>query len=126
MNRGIEIGLHLRPGLPDENFVAQALGNLAAFGLEAERRERLEWRIVRVETGHQHHFRLILRHPERLLDIGFKSDVEATLRQLSNESVDELRIKLQGAVSEGLRPEQLRILREPVDFWRDDFWNWFG
>jgi hypothetical protein len=126
MNRGIEVGLHLRPGLPNENFVAEALGNLAAFGLEAERRERLEWRIVRVETGQQHHFRLILRHPDRLLDLGFKSSVEAILRQLSDESVDDLRTKLSAAETQGLRLVPLRTIQEPVDFWRDDFWNWFG
>jgi hypothetical protein len=127
MHRGAEVGIHLRPGLPDENFVAQALGNLAGFRLASQRGERLEWQVLRVEgSGGHHHYRLVLRHPDRLLDLGFSSELESILRELSEESVDELRARLESSEREGLRLVPLRHVREEVDFWRDDFWNWIG
>ena len=42
VSRGVEIGIHLAPGLADEAFVALALGNLAAYKLASERKERLQ------------------------------------------------------------------------------------
>jgi hypothetical protein len=126
MHRGLEVGIFLRPDLAEPNFVAMALGNLAAFRLEAERNERLEWQVLRVQTSDQHHYRLVLRHPERVLDLGFKSHLETILKDLSNETLEELRARLRAAEQQGLKPVALRSIREPVDFWRDDFWNWFG
>ena len=126
MHRGIEVGVYLRPGLEDDNFVAKALGNLAAFRLQAERKERLEWQVLRVEgTGH-HHYRLVLRHPEHILDLGFKSQLEAILNDLSNESVEQLRDRLRSAEGAGLESVSLRSVPQEVDYWRDDFWNWLG
>ena len=126
MHRGVEVGIFLRPGLADDDFVAQSLGNLAAFRLSSERRERLDWQVLRVEGSRSHHFRLVLRHPDRVLDLGFKSALEAILDDLSNETVDRLRERLQRAEQEGLRPVPLRRVPEEVDFWQDDFWNWIG
>ena len=127
MHRGIEVGIYLRPGLVDDNFVAQSIGNLAAFRLAADRHERLEWQVLRVEgTGSRHHYRLVLRHPERLLDIGFRSELERTLNDLSNESVDRLYDRLRTAERDGLRVVPLRHVHEEVDFWEDDFWNFIG
>ena len=127
MHRGIEVGIYLRPGLTDDNFVAQAIGNLAAFRLAADRHERLEWQVLRVQaSGSRHHYRLVLRHPERLLDIGFTSELERVLDDLSNESVDRLSERLGAAEREGLRLVPLRHVREEVDFWQDDFWNFIG
>ncbi len=127
MHRGLEVGIHLRPGLPEESFVAQALGNLAAFRLATRRRERLEWQVLRVEgSGGSHHYRLVLRHPDRLLDVGFRAEFEAILADLSNESVDQLRGRLAAAEKDGLRLVPLRHVREEVDFWRDDFWTYLG
>ena len=126
MNRGVEVGIHLRPGLEDDNFVANALGNLAAFRLQVERKERLEWQVFRVEGSAGHHYRLALRHPERVLDIGFRTNLEAVLQDLSDESVEELRQRLEMAVRAGLRESVLRTVRQEVDYWRDDFWNWLG
>lgn len=120
------MGLYLRPGLDDDNFVARALGNLAAFRLQQARGEKLEWQVLRVEgTGH-HHYRLVLRHPDRILDLGFKSQLETILNDLSNESVNELHERLRRAEEAGLRSVPLRTVPQEVDFWRDDFWNWFG
>lgn len=126
MPRGVDVGIYLRPDLKDDNFVAQALGNLAAYRLQAERRERLEWQILRVEEKPRHHYRLVFRHPDRLLDLGFKSDLERILRELSDESMDRLREQLSTAEREGLRLIALRSVQPDVDFWQDDFWNWLG
>jgi hypothetical protein len=126
MHRGLEIGLHLKPGLPDEGFVAMAIGNLAAFRLQQKRREPLVWQVIRIESSGNHHFRLVIRHPERVLDVGIGQDLKRILDSLSEETVEELRRRFQGAQQEGLQPVALRHLHEEVDFWRDDFWNWLG
>ncbi|MGI0155828.1 MAG: hypothetical protein ACREDE_06810, partial [Thermoplasmata archaeon] len=94
--------------------------------LQEERKERLEWQVLRVEGSRGHHYRLVLRHPERVLDLGFKSALEQVLNDLSNESVDQLRERLRAAEQAGLRVVQLRPIRQEVDYWRDDFWNWLG
>ena len=126
MHRGIELGLFLTPGLPNEGFVAEALGNLAAFALQRERQETLAWQVLRVEGTGAHHFRLIVRHPDRPLDVGFRKGLEGQLDTLSRCSVDELHRRLVEAKAEGLRPTPLRHVRDVVDFWQDDFWNWLG
>jgi hypothetical protein len=126
VHRGLEVGLHLRPGMPEENFVAEALGNLAAFELKRRRAEVILWQVVRVELPNSHHYRLVLRHPDRVLDPGFARDVKAVLDLLSDESVDQLKVRFASAQREGLVPMKLRHVQEDVDFWRDDFWSWFG
>ena len=126
VHRGLEIGLHLKPGLPDENFVAEAIGNLAAFRLQTKRGETLAWQVIRVELPNSHHFRLVIRHPDRVLDVGIEHDVKTLLDALSDETVEELRNRFEAARREGLTPVRLRHLRESVDYWRDDFWNWLG
>jgi hypothetical protein len=125
-HRGLEVALHLKPGLADENFVAMAIGNLAAFGLQRERGESLVWQVIRVETTSSHHIRLVIRHPERILDVGITADLKRILDSLSDESVEELRRRFEAAQRDGLKPVALRHLHEEVDFWRDDFWNWLG
>jgi hypothetical protein len=103
-----------------------ALGNLAAYLLQRERKESLVWQVIRVDAENSHHFRLIIRHPERVLDVGIGHDVKAILDSLSDQSIEELRSRFETAQHEGLRPVPLRHLHEDVDFWRDDFWNWIG
>ena len=126
MERGLEVDIHLTPGLQNENFVAQALGNLAAHRLQSERGEPLQWQVLRVEEGHHHHFRLVVRHPTRALDIGLHHQLKRTLEELSRESETELEARYHRAVKEGLKPQPLRHLREAPDLWQDDFWKWFG
>jgi hypothetical protein len=127
VSRGPEVGIYLRPGLKDEAFVAKALGNLAAFRIQQVRKETLQWQILRVDgSPGQHHYRLVIRHPERTLDLGIRRDLSATLTDLSNESEEELAHRLSVAESQGLSPVALRAIHEPVDYWRDDFWNWMG
>ena len=127
MHRGIEVGIHLRDGLADENFIATALGNLAAYDLQSLRKEALQWQILRVEgSPGQHHFRLIIRHPDRVLDLGLTRDLAKVLDSLSAETQEELARRLTVAESKGLERVPLRRLHEPVDYWKDDFWNWFG
>jgi hypothetical protein len=107
MHRGIEIDIHLSPTLHDDDFVAKAIGNLAAYILQRDRHEPLEWQVLRVQgSGHHHHSRI--------------------LKDLSVESIDELRARYQAAEREGLKPVPLRHVKEQVDFWRDDFWNYIG
>lgn len=126
MHRGIEIGIHLSPGLSDDNFVALALGNLAAHLLQKARGETLEWQVLRIEETRTHHYRLVLRHPDRVLDVGLMRDLKGTLDSLAQESVEELRQKYHVAQAEGLKSVTLRTLHEVPDYWRDDFWNWMG
>jgi hypothetical protein len=126
MNRGLEIDLHLKPGLAEENFIAEAIGNLAAFRLQQQRREPLAWQVLRVEGTGAHHFRLIVRHPDRVLDVGIKHDLRHLLDSLSNETVEELRNRFEIARRDGLKPIRIRHVHESVDLWRDDFWNWMG
>jgi hypothetical protein len=127
MARGLEVGIYLRPGLDNEQFVAQALGNLAAFQLQQLRKESLQWQVLRVEgSPGQHHYRLIIRHPERTVDLGIHHDLSRTLDELSNETEGELARRLSQAESQGLHPVAVRAIREAVDYWRDDFWNWLG
>jgi hypothetical protein len=127
MDRGLEVGIYLRPGLQDEGFVAEALGNLAAFELQQIRKEALQWQVLRIETSPgQHHYRLLIRHPERVLDMGIQRDLSRTLNTLSDETEDQLAQRLSVAKSHGLHLVPVRPLKEPVDYWRDDFWNWLG
>jgi hypothetical protein len=114
------------PGLPNENFIAEAIGNLAAYELQRERAETLAWQVLRVEESGGHHYRLVIRHPDRVLDIGIARDVKRLLDSLSDETIDELRARFDEAKGTGLKPSPLRHIRESVDFWRDDFWNWMG
>lgn len=126
MERGVEVDIHLTPGIPNENFIGELLGNLAAFRLGRQRGETLRWQVIRVEEGHSHHFRLLVHHPERRLDWGFQHDLKRQLDELSRHSVDELRALAKSAEGEGLRLVPLRHLTESPDYWQDDFWNWIG
>jgi hypothetical protein len=126
MHRGVEIDIGLTPGLSNDGFVAEALGNLAAFQLSARRNERLQWQVLRVEMAGRHHFRLVVRHPERTLDLGFAHELRTTLRSLAQEDVDTLRRRYTEAQKDGLRPVALRHVREVPDLWHDDFWKWIG
>jgi hypothetical protein len=127
MMKGIEVGIHLRPGLRDEAGVAQALANLAAFHLQQDRKEALEWQVLRVDgSPGQHHYRLVIRHPDRVLDLGIRHDLSKTLDELSNETEEELGERLAAAEAQGLHPVPLREVHEAVDYWQDDFWRWMG
>ncbi len=126
MKRGIEVDIHLRPGLDDEEFVASALGNLATRQLAAKRRERLEWQVLRVDGSGHHHYRLVVRPAQRLLDLGARSDLARIPDDLSNEGASELHHRFSAAKTVGLHPMALRRVRGELDPWRDDFWNWIG
>jgi len=127
MHRGVEVGIFLRPGIDDDNAVAEALGNLAAFRLAGVRRERLLWQVLRIQTSSaQHHYRVVLRHPDRILDTGFRSDLGRILGELSDLTEDALRDELRAAERAGLQVVKVRRVEEDVDFWRDDFWNFMG
>lgn len=126
MHRGIEVDLHLARHVRNENFVAEAIGNLAAFELQEERGEPLQWQVVRVEEAHHHHFRLVIRHPARALDLGLAHAVHITLDRLSEESEEELGRQFREAKAHGLTPVPLRHVHEAPDLWQDDFWNHLG
>jgi hypothetical protein len=126
MHRGIQIDLHLNPTLTDEMFVAEALGNLAAFELARQRRETLRWQVLHITGMGPHHFRLIVAHPDRVLDLGLTPALKQTLDRLSGESVDGLRTALSAAKEHGLSLVAIRTVHESADYWRDDFWNWLG
>ncbi len=125
-NKGVEIGIHLSPGLRDEEFVALALGNLAAFRLAGEKGEKLQWQVFRITGGRDHHFRLVVRHPEHVLDLGLRKKLEEHMSDLSGFSEDELRVRFQAAVKSGLNVQPLKTVPENLDLWSDNFWNWLG
>jgi hypothetical protein len=126
VHRGLEVGLHLKPGLPNENFIAEAIGNLAAYGVQQDRGETLAWQVLRVEQSNSHHFRLVIRHPDRVLDLGIAHDLRKQLDSLSEETVEELRKRFEDAQRAGLRPLRIRHGHGSTDLWQDDFWNWLG
>jgi hypothetical protein len=126
VKRGVEIGIYLRSGLHDEDFVALAIGNLAAYRLQRDRGEKLEWQVLRVERSDGHHFRLVVLHRQRVLDIGIKGDLSRILEDLSNETLDQLRERFRSAQREGLTPVPLRRVKEESDLWSDDFWKYIG
>jgi hypothetical protein len=126
VNRGIEIGIHLKPGLHDDDFVARAIGNLAAYRLQQDRGERLEWQVLRVDGSSSHHFRLVVRHPDRALDVGIRRGLFRIIKDLSDETLDQLRERFRHALRDGLKPVPLRHVKEDINFWQDDFWNYIG
>ncbi len=126
MRRGFAFGLHLREGLSDEDAVARALANLAADRLQRERGERLAWQVLRVEGLREHHYRPVVRHPERALDSGIKAHLARLLRELSGESVESLAARFAAAERQGLRAAPLRRVQEE-DLWEhDDYWQYIG
>ncbi|MFZ0699692.1 MAG: hypothetical protein WAN74_05840 [Thermoplasmata archaeon] len=127
MSRGIEIAIHLTPGPTDVDSIACDLGNLAAFRLGRQRDEPLDWQVLRVvESDGKHFFRLIIRHPTRLLDVGIRADLARILKEISKSSPADLEEALRGAESEGLHKVPIRTVQYEVDYWRDDFWNAIG
>jgi hypothetical protein len=127
MSRGIEVAIHLTPGPTDTDSIATDLGNLAAFRLGQRRGEPLEWQILRVvESGGQHFYRLIVRHPQRILDIGIHTDLGRILEDISKSPPAELKEAVRAAESEGLHKVPIRTIHYEVDYWRDDFWNAIG
>ncbi len=127
MSRGIEIAIHLTPGPADVDSIACDLGNLAAFRLGQKRGEPLDWQILRVvESDGKHFYRLIVRHPTRMLDLGIHADLGRILDEISKSSPGELREAVHTAESQGLRKVPIRTIRYEVDYWRDDFWNAIG
>ena len=127
MHRGVEIGIFLQPKLHEEEFVARAIGNLAAYRLQQERKEPLEWQVLRVQTSeHQHHYRIVVRHPDHVLDLGFRRDLERILSELSDETEEQLRARYDEAERKGLKSQPVRRVTEEVDFWEDKFWEYIG
>ena len=90
MERGLEFDLRLAPGHRHETFFAQALGSLAVDRFQSERGEPLQWQVLRIDEWHLHHFRLVVRRPTWLLDLGLHHQVRRTLEDLSREDEEEL------------------------------------
>ncbi len=126
MHRGVEVAVHLSPELDDPDAIASALGNLAAYRLAQQRGERLVWQVLRVvESDGKHFYRLLIGHPDRLLDVGIHDDLRGQLDALSAMRPEELQAALRAAVAAGLTPVPLRQVEYQSDYWRDDFWNYF-
>lgn len=118
--------MHLRPGLPEEAYVAGAICNLTAFELGRARGESMVWQVLRVQGSAGYHYRLVMRARTRLLDWGLSRDAKRILEEVSNRSVDELRIRFDSALTQGMKPVAIREVAEDVDYWRDEFWNLFS
>ncbi|MBX8636580.1 MAG: hypothetical protein KIS30_08470 [Thermoplasmata archaeon] len=126
VSRGVEIGIHLSPGLADEGFVALALGNLAAFKLASEKKDKLQWQVLRITGGDSHHFRLVVRHPEKMVEMGIRKKLEEYMTDLSMYSESKLKAAFDDAAKNGLKAVPLRTIPEDLDLWSDNFWNWLG
>ena len=127
--RGIELTFGLNPGLQSEDAVAVALGNLTGWQLVGQRKERLEWRILRVqEIPDGHHYVLLLRHPDRLLDFGLKGDLRQVLESLQSGSEQQILDRFGEVCRSGRTPVKLETVREKADYWLDDDWalHWVG
>lgn len=109
--------------------MATALGNLSADELQRERREPLEWKVIRVdEIGGGHHYSLLVRHPKHRIDVGIHSHLKLILERLSILSERELQSRFDQAKDRGLRPVPLIETTEQVDYWLDKDWTlwWVG
>jgi hypothetical protein len=127
MSRVVAVGIHLVPNLPEEDFVASAIGNLAAFALERKRKEKLQWQVLRVEESQgKHYYRLVIRHPERVLDLGIRRDLARILDGLSSRGSEILRADYEAAKAQGMRTVEIRSVAADVDYWEDEFWGWIG
>ena len=103
-----------------------AIGNLAAYRLQRERSESLSWQVIRIERSRSYDLRRVIRHPERVLDVGIGQDLKRILDSLSDETVEDLRSRFEAARREGLKPAAFRHLHEGVDFGQDNYGNWVG
>lgn len=126
MSEGIELDIGVREGMANEEFIAVAIGNIASYNLSRERNEGLQWQILRIEESGSHHYRVVLRHPDKSLDIGLKRALEKELKRLSSLDVENIRDEYEKCEKDGLKPSRLRHVSEHPDTWNDDFWNWIG
>jgi len=126
MEPGIEIEFELREGHESGNFVAQAIGNLAAFHVASERKEHLLWQVIRREGPGPARYRLLVRHPDRRLDIGLRHDIHREMDRLQELSREQLHRVLDEATTHGLVVVPIRHVHEAPDLWQDDFWNHLG
>ncbi len=126
MTDGLAIDLTVREGTKEEEFVAVAAGSSAAFTLGRERNEDLEWQILRIEGGHQARYRLIVRHPEKKLDLGLKHALEKKLDSISGMNLDDVRKLYEKCMKQGMKQTRLRHVKEKQDIWSDNFWNFIG
>ncbi len=127
MSTGIELDIEVRNGVANEEFIAVAIGNIASYNLSRERNEGLQWQVLQVDVnGHHHHYRLVLRHPEKTLDIGLKHALEKELTRLSSLDEEGLRSEYVKCEKDGLKPSRLKHVSDHHDTWNDDFWNWIG
>ncbi|MCL4324918.1 MAG: hypothetical protein M1144_05605 [Candidatus Thermoplasmatota archaeon] len=107
MHCGLEIDLHLTPGLKNDNFISELLANLAVYHLQQERGVPVQWRVLRMEESHHHHFRFVVRHLASPLNIGLAHAVKKTLSNLSNENEEELSRRFHEVKAKGLNPSPL-------------------
>ncbi len=127
MHRSLEFGICLRAGIRDERIIAQAFGNLAASRLQRERNEKLEWHVLGADTSlSRRHFRLVIRHPQRVLDRGRQRNLSELHEQLSDGTPDELARLLSESEARGPRQIPVGTIHEAVDFWQEDLWKWLG
>jgi hypothetical protein len=127
VTRGVELGIHLVPGLDNDDAVAEALGNLAPYSLAQERHQTFEWQVLRVqEPSGGHHYRLVLRRPNSLTRFGLRKALIGSLNQWAVKTPQALSSALEDAVRSGLRVVPLREVDQEVDYWADEFWVWWG
>ncbi len=127
MSRGLDVAFRLQGEPAQLDAVAEAAGNLAAVGVAAAREEPLEWRIFRIDQlDGGSHYRLAVRHPARLFDLGLERDLRQELARCCAEPPEELLGRFAAARRGGLAAVAIKAIPETVDYWADPLWVRIG
>jgi hypothetical protein len=127
VSRGLDVAFGLQGDPQALDPVAEAAGNLAAAKVAADREERLEWRVFRInQLDGGSHYRLVVRHPAHLFHFGLERDLRQELARQCREPPTELLAQFARARSQGLAAVPLKAIPETVDYWADPLWVRIG
>jgi hypothetical protein len=127
VGRGLDVAFRLEGDPRALDGVAEAAGNLAAAKVAADRKEPLDWRIFRIDQlDGGLHYRLAVRHPARLLDLGLEKQLRQELARRCTEPPERLLEEYRAARARGLPGVALRAVPETVDYWADPLWVRIG
>lgn len=117
MDLGLTVDFDVDDPSPAGVATAQALANLAVFNVGQVRHEGLDWQILGSEARLAGPYRLVVRHPERRLDLGLKHDLFREIGRLQELSREQLEQVLLEAVDRGLTLHPLRRLPPGANPW---------
>lgn len=127
MARGLDVAFRLEGDPLRVDEVAEAAGNLVAAEVGTARKEKLEWRIFRIDQlDGGRHYRLAVRHPARVFDIGLEGQLRQQLAHRCTEPPEALLEEYARARQAGLEAVPIRAVPETVDYWADPLWVRMG